>query len=94
MARTMSLAPLAIVVAALALTSTAGGVAAQGNCEWYGKTAVRQQQINEDKKCGFKGDAWHKDLAAHMKWCAGVAPDFWKSEAQKRNQQLEACEKK
>lgn len=83
--------PLA-VLATLAVAAT--GAAAQSNCEWYAKTAVRQQQINEEKRCGFIGDAWHKDLAAHMKWCAGVAPDFWKSEAQKRNQQLDACPKK
>lgn len=68
--------------------------AAQGDCDWYAKTAVRQQQINEARKCGFTGQAWHKDLAAHVTWCAGVAPDIWKSEAQKRNQQLEACEKR
>lgn len=80
-----------------AILATVGGIAlaqAQGNCDWYAKTAVRQQQLNEDKRCGFTGEAWHKDLAAHAKWCAGVAPDFWKSEAQKRNQQLESCQKK
>jgi hypothetical protein len=78
----------------LGLALTGSGAAAQGNCEWYAKTAVRQQQINEDKKCGLKGDAWHRDLAAHLKWCTGVAPELWKSEAQKRNQQLEACGKR
>jgi hypothetical protein len=86
---------LPLVLAALPGLALAGsGAAAQGNCEWYARTAVRQQQINEEKKCGFKGEAWHKDLAAHLKWCASVAPDLWKSEAQKRNQQLEVCGKR
>ncbi len=67
---------------------------AQTNCDWYARTAVRQQQINEEKKCGFTGEAWHKDLSAHMKWCASVAPDAWKLQAQGRSSQLEACGKK
>ncbi len=67
---------------------------AQANCEWYGQTAVRQQQINEEKKCGLQGEAWHKDLNAHIRWCATVAPDAWKLQAQERNRQLEACDKK
>ena len=79
-------------VAMLAFLPTAAN--AQANCDWYGRTAVRQQQINEEKKCGFQGDAWHKDLGAHVKWCASVAPDVWKLQAQGRNSQLEACEKK
>lgn len=82
------------MAALLALGAATSGVSAQSNCEWYAKTAVRQQQINEEKRCGFKGEAWHKDLTAHLRWCAGVAPDFWKSEAQKRNRQLADCQKK
>jgi hypothetical protein len=69
-------------------------VAAQGDCEWYAKTAVRQQQINETLNCKFVGEAWHKDLAAHRKWCAGVPPDLWKAQAKQRSQQLSACEKR
>ena len=80
-------AAAALVVQALAATTAS----AQSNCEWYAKTAVRQQQINETKKCGFIGEAWHKDLAAHLKWCQTVPPDQWKSEAQKRDQQLTTC---
>ncbi|MEZ5854947.1 MAG: hypothetical protein R3D67_09480 [Hyphomicrobiaceae bacterium] len=67
---------------------------AQANCDWYAKTAVRQQQINASKQCGLTGLSWHTDLAAHRKWCQGVPPDAWKAEAQKRSQQLQACEQK
>ncbi len=83
------------LVAAMPLILTAGAPAfAQANCDWYAKTAVRQQQINETKLCGFTGLSWHKDLAAHRKWCLGVPPDAWKAEAQKRSQELQACEQK
>jgi len=67
---------------------------AQANCDWYAKTALKQQQENEQRKCGFTGPAWSSDLAAHMTWCRGVAPDLWKKQAQERDQQLAACAKK
>lgn len=69
-------------------------VQAQPNCEWYGRTAVRQQQINEERQSGFSGAAWHKHLSAHMRWCGTVAPEVWTHQAQSRNSQLEACEKR
>lgn len=84
------LAPGTMVLALLVAPSAS----AQSTCEWYARTAVRQQQINEEKKCGLAGEGWHKDLAAHTKWCGSVAPELWKAEAQKRNQLLEACEKR
>jgi hypothetical protein len=67
---------------------------AQANCDWYAKTALKQQQENEQRKCGFQGPEWSLDLSAHLNWCRGVAPDMWKKQAQLRNQQLEACAKK
>ena len=72
----------------------AGVATAQGTCEWYARTAIKQQQENEQKKCGFKGPEWNADLRAHMAWCASVAPDVWKKSAQKRDQDLAACAKK
>lgn len=80
------------VVLAFAVLPT--GAAAQANCEWYAKTALKQQKDNEQFKCNLKGQSWHSDLKAHLSWCAGVAPDLWKSEAQKRDQDIAACRKK
>lgn len=82
------------VTAALIGHSSAQTAMAQANCDWYAKTALKQQQDNERLKCGFKGPEWNADLRAHMTWCAGVAPDAWKAQAQKRDQQLAACQKK
>jgi hypothetical protein len=64
---------------------------AQANCDWYGTTAIKQQQENEKFKCGFAGAAWSSDLKAHLTWCGNVAPDVWKAAAQQRDQELAAC---
>ena len=65
---------------------------AQANCDWYAKTALKQQQDNEQRKCAFTGNGWSSDLKAHMTWCV-ANPDQWKGEAQRREQQLSTCKK-
>ncbi|MFM9943531.1 MAG: hypothetical protein ACKVP7_29035 [Hyphomicrobiaceae bacterium] len=85
-----ALSVIAAVGSSMLLPTTA---TAQANCDWYAKTALKQQQDNERLKCGFKGPEWTTDLRAHTTWCAGVAPDAWKAQAQKRDQQLAACQK-
>ncbi len=82
------------VIAALGLALTPRSAEAQANCDWYAKTALKQQQDNERLKCNLKGAEWSSDLRAHMTWCAGVAPDAWKAIAQKRDQALAQCAKK
>jgi hypothetical protein len=86
----------AVLLGALLLTTLWLGpkATAQANCEWYAKMALKQQQENEQRKCGFTGPEWRFDLTAHMEWCRGVAPDVWKKQAQLRNQQLEDCAKR
>lgn len=64
---------------------------AQTTCDWYAKTALEQQKVNEDRKCGFKGQSWSSDRSAHMSWCREVTPERWKQQAQQREQQLEKC---
>lgn len=75
----------------LGLGALAPAAQAQANCDWYARTALKQQQDNERLKCGFKGDAWTPDLQAHRAWCAAVSPEEWKRQAQKRDQDLSAC---
>ena len=82
------------VTAGLGLTLAASAAHAQANCEWYAKTALKQQQDNERMKCGLKGEAWNADLKAHAAWCSSVSPDAWKEQAKKRDQDLAACAKK
>ena len=77
--------------------SVAGGTGlattaqAQATCDWYAKTALEQQKINVDRKCGFRGEAWSSDRTSHMTWCREVSPERWKQQAQQREQQLEKC---
>ena len=42
----------------------------------------------------FVVQAWSGDLKAHATWCQSVAPDLWKDQAKKRDQQLATCAKK
>lgn len=85
----------AALVSALVLAGlTASQAAAQANCDWYARTALKQQQDNERLKCGFKGPEWNADLRAHLNWCTSVAPDVWREQAKKRDQQLATCAKR
>ncbi len=86
----------ALTIAAATLMTVALGVSqanAQANCKWYGATALKQQQQNEQNKCGFTGENWHSDLGAHMAYCNSVPPDIWKKSAQQRDKQLAECAK-
>lgn len=85
---------MAACVALFGVAGLATGAHAQANCETYGKLAIQQQQENVAEKCGFSGPEWSPDLKAHIAWCGGVGPDQWKSELQKRKQQLDACKSK
>jgi len=84
------------VIAAIAALFTAGMgwselARAQANCDWYANTALQQQKVNADRKCGFKGQSWSFDRSAHMVWCQSVGPDQWKRQAQFRDQELAKC---
>ncbi|MGH6814339.1 MAG: hypothetical protein ACREC6_01395 [Hyphomicrobiaceae bacterium] len=80
--------------AAAVAASLVPALQAQTTCDWYAKKALQQQQDNERRGCGFKGPGWSSDFKAHMTWCASVSPEKWKTEAQRREQELAACPKK
>ena len=90
---TRNCATAAIVALGLAACSPLAALAQTVNCSWYADTALRQQQQNEQRKCGFKGPEWSSSKQAHLTWCATQAPDRWKSEAQKREQMLAGCKR-
>ncbi len=97
MQRVCNSSKIAALTAAVLLAATTflpGQGQAQANCQWYATTALKQQQDNERLKCGFTGPAWNSDLKAHTAWCSGVAPEMWRQEAQKRDQELAACQAK
>lgn len=61
-------------------------------CDWYANTALQQQKVNVDRKCGQKGESWSFDRAAHIVWCQSVSPEQWKKQAQFRDQELTKCQ--
>lgn len=81
------------VVAALALGTTAlsSGANSQISCDWYANTALQQQKVNNDRKCGLKGESWSFDRNSHLAWCQSASPDEWKRQAQLRDQELAKC---
>jgi hypothetical protein len=89
---TKSLAVLSLA-SALAVAASAAASAQTANCTWYAETALKQQQRNEQGKCGFSGSEWSMNRQAHLTWCATQNPDRWKAEAQKREQLLAGCKR-
>lgn len=93
--QTLRIATLAAGIAGIAAVIAFGSDAnAQANCDWYAKTALRQQQDNERLRCGFRGPEWSANLVDHLRWCSSVAPDAWRIQAQRRDAQLAQCAKR
>lgn len=82
---------LSLSAAAAIGCMSAAPALAQATCDWYAKTALEQHKVNLERKCGLKGLSWSSDRQAHMAWCATVAPDEWKKQAQLRDQALSKC---
>lgn len=62
-------------------------------CARYAKDAVAQQQLNVQKKCGFKGPRWSADQAYHENWCrrqSSIDPAM--AEHKARLNMLTACQ--
>ncbi len=81
----------AITAFGLSLGAAGSNASAQATCDWYANTALQQQKVNVDRKCGFKGESWSFDRTSHMNWCQSVGPDLWKRQAQLREQELNKC---
>ena len=90
--RTFATAAAIAATSAICLVAYSQAAFAQANCDWYANTALQQQKVNVDRKCGFKGESWSFDRASHIGWCLGVSPDQWKRQAQFRDQELAKCQ--
>jgi hypothetical protein len=77
----------------LTLAAPREATAQAQSCAWYADTAIKQQQQNEVRKCGFSGPEWNTDRAAHLAWCATQGPDSWKAQAQNRERKLAGCKR-
>jgi hypothetical protein len=88
------MAMIRTLVAFSIISALAADASAQtANCTWYADTALKQQQRNEQGKCGFSGPEWSMSRQTHLTWCATQNPDRWKAEAQKREQLLAGCKR-
>jgi hypothetical protein len=89
----LTMCAVGAALAALGLTlASSHAVRAQSSaCTWYADTALKQQQQNEQRKCGFKGPEWSTSRQSHLTWCATQSTDAWKAVAQQREKQLAAC---
>lgn len=86
-------AGIAAIALGVGLASAGSSAFAQAaTCDWYANTALQQQKVNVERKCGFKGDSWSFDRGSHILWCQSVAPDQWKRQAQFREQELVKCQ--
>ena len=77
----------------LAAAAPTVALAQTADCTWYAETALKQQQRNEQGKCGFTGSEWSSSKQAHLSWCATQPADRWKAAAQKREQLLAGCKR-
>ncbi|MBI1384025.1 MAG: hypothetical protein GC150_03835 [Rhizobiales bacterium] len=64
---------------------------ADANCKAYALASAKQAKDNEDRRCGFTGDDWSKDIAVHEAWCETVTPDEWRAKLAERTQSLAGC---
>lgn len=86
-------AHLLLAACCLAAAAPTAAQAQSADCTWYAETALKQQQRNEQGKCGFTGTEWSSSKQAHLAWCAMQPADRWKATAQKREQMLAGCKR-
>lgn len=87
------LAAYGLLSAVCLAAAPAAALAQSANCDWYAETSLKQQQRNEQLKCGFAGPEWSLNRQAHLGWCATQPADRWKAAAQKREQMLAGCKR-
>ena len=86
-------AAVSVLLVGLAVAAPPPVLAQTVNCGWYADTALKQQQRNEQGKCGFKGAEWNSNRQTHLSWCITQSPDSWRAVAQKREQMLAGCKR-
>ena len=59
-------------------------------CREYANTAVRQNQENLKRRCGFTGPRWSSDFQGHFQWCLQVPEKMANTETRARNRALKS----
>ena len=60
-------------------------------CAAYADRAVRQNEENTRRSCGFSGPPWHGNYAAHNEWCLGAPRAAADAEKNARDAELARC---
>jgi hypothetical protein len=61
-------------------------------CQEYASAAVRANQRNIEKRCGYTGEHWHSDAATHYNWCVRKSDWDAHQESQGRKILLDNCD--
>ena len=72
-------------------TKTCVAQTIQQRCQQYADTAVRQNQLNTSKGCGYTGNKWSNNNAGHYNWCLGVSENAAHQETEARKILLDNC---
>lgn len=60
-------------------------------CEQYARGAFRLARQNQERRCGFVGPRWVRDIDAHKDWCLGANLTERQREQSSRHRALAAC---
>lgn len=60
-------------------------------CQEYASAAVRANQRNIEKQCGYTGEQWHSNQVAHYNWCLGKTDWDAHQESEARRILLDNC---
>lgn len=58
-------------------------------CREYAGLALKQNQENIQRRCGFSGPRWSSDFNGHYQWCLKVPQEFAESETRARREALQ-----
>ncbi len=64
---------------------------ARAECEQYARAAFRLARQNRERRCGFTGPRWIRNVDDHKAWCLSATPAERDREQNSRHRALAAC---
>ncbi|MHB8880916.1 MAG: hypothetical protein ACYC69_05305 [Thermodesulfovibrionales bacterium] len=68
-----------------------GGGGNRDFCRSYARSAVKQNNRNKRRGCGYMDDRWHSNYQRHLRWCLTVDRSEAESQTDARDGELEVC---
>ena len=85
---------LTVLSLSVAVVGVARAQAANPACNWFVQESTKQQQMNVQRGCNFRGPEWTSDVKALTTFCERNPPAVWKSVVEARERQLATSCKK